>query len=149
MPLMRLKLIEHVRLKKVSGLLTRKWGNSIRYELIAELTPYETSKKNSVTIFSCDLRFAYGKRADEVSRWYVMRKSDRQEADAKLKKFISDLKAERWDVLEVANETKALFDDQKKYLAYVFSRKTGLVTKEAEEKDLKNKLLDASIQREV
>lgn len=149
MPLMRLKLIEHVRLKKVSGLLTRKWGNSIRYELIAELTPYETSKKNIITVFSCDLRFARDKRPDEISRWYVMRKSDRQEADAQLKKFISDLEAEGWDVLEIANETKALYDDQKKYLAYIFSLRTGRVTKEAEEKDLKNKLLDVSIQQDV
>lgn len=148
MPLMRLKLIEHVRLKKVPGLFTRKWGDSIRYDLIAELTPYETSVKESVSVFFCDLRFMYSKRVDEISRWYVMQKSDRQELDASFKKFISDLKAEGWDVLEIANETKAFFDNQKKYLAYTFSRKTGRVTKEVDEKVLNNLLLDATIQRD-
>jgi hypothetical protein len=148
---MRLRLVEQVRLRKVPApniLSSRKvWSGDTPYQLFVELTLYETGEKKRRDIFSCKLKLAEDKTADEISYWYVMQKADRQLADTKLKKRLSELDAEGWDVTEVANEAKALFDQPKKFWAFSASHDKKLITKQAEEKDLNNVLQDVSLQR--
>ncbi len=153
MLLMRLKLIEHVQLKKVPNTKLfssgKVWGGFTPYEFLAEMTPFDTNKKNSKAVYRCNLSLASDETTDEITYWYVMRKHKRREADATLKEFILDLKVKRWGVAEAANKTKTLFDDQKRYWVRSASHETGQDTKETVEGILKKILLDIIIQKEI
>jgi len=147
MALMRLKLIEQVDFKKVPSarlFSTKKvWGKQIAYELFLKEFPYDTGTESRKDIIQCRLRIAADGTGDDLQYWYVMQKSDREKAEAKLRRYLEDRYQERWDVSDFAKETLAIFDEPRKFWVCAYSRQKEQVTKEAEEKMQSKVLQDA------